>query len=168
MVVVVTPPPGPVVVVVPPLGMVVVVALGLRSLVVDVTPPGPVVVVVPPPESVVVVVDTAAHDPLVMVLVSSVVAPLRASVLPSIVAPVVTVIDVKARTVPVNTEFVPSVAELPTCQKTLQGDAPPMRLTRLAESVVRVEPAWKMKTASPSPWASRVRVPVNSSEDAEL
>jgi hypothetical protein len=157
-----------VVVVVPPPGTVVVVALLLGPLVVVVPPPGPVVVVAPPPESVVVVVDAAGHDALVMVLVSSVVAPLRANVLPSIVAPVVTVIDVKARTVPVNTEFVPSVAELPTCQKTLQGDAPPMRLTRLAEAVVSVEPAWKIKTALPAPWASRVRVPVNPSEDAEL
>ena len=137
--------------------------------VLDVVPsPGVVVVVTPPPEPVVVVVDAAGHVPLVMVLVSSVVAPLRANVLPSAVAPVVTVIDVKARTVPVNTEFVPSVAELPICQKTLQGDAPPMRLTRLAEAVVSVEPAWKMKTASPSPWASRVRIPVNPSEDGEL
>ncbi len=132
-------------------------------------PPGPVVVVTPPPGPVVVVVDSAAgHNVLVMVLVSNVAAPLRASVLPSIVVPVVTVIDVKARTVPVKVEFVPSVAELPTCQKTLQGSVPPMRLTRLAEAVVSVEPAWKMKTAFPSPWASRVRVPVKPSEDPEL
>ena len=94
----------------------------LGTVVVVAPPPGPVVVVAPPPGPVVVVVDSAAgHNALVMVLVSNVAAPLRASVLPSIVAPVVIVIDVKARTVPVKIEFVPSVAELPTCQKTLQG-----------------------------------------------
>ena len=165
---VVTPPSGPVVTEVPPRGAVVVVAPPPGRVVDVVPPPGVVVVVAPPPVPVVVVVDAAGHVPLVMVLVSSVVAPLRANILPSAVAPVVIVIDVKARTVPVNTEFVPCVAELPTCQKTLQGAAPPMRLTRLAEAVVSVEPAWKMKTAFPSPWASRVRVPVNPSEDAEL
>jgi hypothetical protein len=53
---------------------------------------------------------------LVMVLVSRVTAPFRASVRPSTVAPVVNVIEVKARMLPRNVEPVPSVAELPTCQ----------------------------------------------------
>jgi hypothetical protein len=53
---------------------------------------------------------------LVMVLVSKVTAPFRASARPSTVAPVVSVIEVNARMFPRNVEPVPSVAELPTCQ----------------------------------------------------
>jgi hypothetical protein len=53
---------------------------------------------------------------LVMVLVSKVTAPFRASVRPSTVALVVSVIEVNARMLPLNEEPVPSVAELPTCQ----------------------------------------------------
>jgi hypothetical protein len=55
---------------------------------------------------------------------------------------------------------VPSVAELPTVQKTLSAEAPLARLTLLAEPVIRVEAALKMNTASESPCASRVSVPV--------
>ncbi len=47
----------------------------------------------------------------------------------------------------------PSVAELPICQKTLQAWAPPVSSTRLLEAVVSVEPIWKMKTALGSPWS---------------
>jgi hypothetical protein len=53
---------------------------------------------------------------LVTVLVSKVTAPFLASVRPSTVAPVVSVIEVNARMLPRNVEPVPSVAELPTCQ----------------------------------------------------
>src|ERR1700735_4119191 len=96
----------------------------------------------------------------VIVLVSRVTAPLRASARPSIVVPVVTVIDVRARMLPWRVELVPSVAELPTTQKTFDAWAPLMRDTLLADAVMRVEAAWKMKTALGLPWASRVRVPV--------
>ena len=60
------------------------------------------------------------------------------------------------------------VAELPTCQKTLQGCAPLTRLTTLDGAVIRVEPIWKMKTAFGSPWASRVTVPVRFSDEVAL
>src|SRR5664279_6475282 len=53
----------------------------------------------------------------VMLSLSRVTAPFRASVRPSIVTPVVTVTLVRARMLPRNVEPVPSVAELPTCQK---------------------------------------------------
>ena len=49
--------------------------------------------------------------------------------------------------VPSKVEPVPSVAELPTCQKTLQAWAPLMRLTVLPEAVMSVEPAWKTNSA---------------------
>jgi hypothetical protein len=109
-----------------------------------------------------------AHCDRVMVLVSNVTAAFRASTRPSTVAPVVTVIDVKARIDPLKLEAVPRVAELPTCQKTLQAWAPLTRFTLLADAVVSVEPAWKMNTAFASPWASSVRAPVSPSEDADL
>ena len=66
-----------------------------------------------------------------IVLVSSVTAPFRARALPfRIVAPVVSVILVSARMCPSKAVFVPSVAELPTCQNTvLPGIAPPLIVT---------------------------------------
>jgi len=41
--------------------------------------------------------------------------------------------------VPLNTDVVPSVAELPTCQKTLVDLAPPLRITFRPEVVVSVD-----------------------------
>jgi hypothetical protein len=101
-------------------------------------------------------------------LVSSDTWPLRARARPSTVTPVVTVIDVRAMIVPLNTDPVPSVAELPTCQKTLQASARLIRLTLLAEAVNRAEVTWKMKTALGSPWPSNVRVPLSASVLVEL
>ena len=104
----------------------------------------------------------------VIVSSSRVTAPLRASTRPAMVSPVSTEIDVRARTVPVKSEFVPRVAELPTCQNTLQAWAPLVRMTLLAESVTSVEGTWKMKTAFGSPPASRVSDPPTSSEEDAL
>lgn len=114
------------------------------------------------------VVGGGRHAGLVMVSESNVTAPLRASTRPSTVTLVVTVMLVRARIVPRNVEPVPRVAELPTCQKTLQDWAPLTRLTWLADAVVRVDPAWKTKTAFGSPPASSVRIPVSPIEEAEL
>ena len=58
----------------------------------------------------------AAQAGFVIVSVSRVTAPSRASMRPSIVAPVVTVMSVSAMTEPRNVDPVPRVAELPTCQ----------------------------------------------------
>jgi hypothetical protein len=103
----------------------------------------------------------------VIVSVSRLTCPLRASTRPATVSPVVTEIDVSARTVPMKEEWVPRVAELPTCQNTLQAWAPLIRRMLLAESVVRLEGAWKMKTAFGSPPPFRVSLPWTSSvEDA--
>ena len=65
--------------------------------------------------------EGVTHVALVIVFVSNVTAPLRASTRPSTLAPVVRVADVKAKIFPLKVEFAPSVAELPTCQKTLQA-----------------------------------------------
>ena len=63
----------------------------------------------------------AAQVGLLRGLVSKVTAPLRAKTLPSTEAPVFTVTDAKAKIVPAKLEFVPSVADEPICQKTLQA-----------------------------------------------
>lgn len=102
-------------------------------------------------EPTVVVVDAAAHTGVVIVLVSRVTAPLRANSRPAIVAPVVAVIDVRASTLPTRCEPVPSVAELPICQNTLQALVLPITMTWLALAVVSVDAALKMKTAFGSP-----------------
>jgi hypothetical protein len=107
--------------------------------------------------------DVEQVDP-VMTLLSRVTAPLRARRRPSTVVPVWAVMDVSAMVVPTKVVFVPNVAELPTCQKTLHAWAPLIRATVLFEAVMSVLADWKTKTARGSPCASRVRVPVN--EDA--
>jgi hypothetical protein len=76
----------------------------------------------------------------VKTLLSSVTDPFRASARPSTAVSVVTVTEVSAMIVPTNSEPVPSVAEAPTCQKTLQANAPFVSATLLSVAVVRLEP----------------------------
>jgi hypothetical protein len=100
-------------------------------------------------------------------LLSKLAAPFRANALPFSTAPVVTVTDAKAMMVPLKIVLVPRVAELPTCQKTLEAWAPPMRFTALLPAaVVSVVPIWKMKTEFGLPLPLRVTVPVMPTEDA--
>ena len=63
------------------------------------------------------------------VFVSNVTAPLRASALPDKVAPVLSVMLVKARIFPLKVVVEPSVAELPTCQNRLQSEPPLIMVT---------------------------------------
>jgi hypothetical protein len=124
----------------------------------------------PLPVVVVVVVGgtTVSQAADVNVSSSSVTAPLRASARPWTTVPVVTVIDVKAMIVPVKLECVPRVAELPTCQKTLQAWAPLTTLTLLAEAVIRVEEIWNTKTAFGLPWPFKVNVPLTAIGPVDL
>jgi hypothetical protein len=112
---------------------------------------------------VVVVVGCTAGQasPALTLLVSKVTAPFLAYSPPLELAPVTKVIDVSASTLPTKVVVVPMVAELPTCQKTLQGEAPPIRITEEAVAVVSVEPIWKTQTLLESPWPSRTRAPVS-------
>jgi hypothetical protein len=122
----------------------------------------PLVVVVVVGGAVVVVVGGGAIGQLVgrvILLSSRVTAPLRANTRPSTVALVCTAIEVNAMMVPTKVVLTPSVAELPTCQKTLHIEPPLMTLTVLSVPVINVDPAWKIQTALGSPWASRVTVP---------
>ncbi len=131
--------------------------------------------------SVLSVVVTVVPGPLIktsqiasaMVLVSMVTAPFpslsaSASSRPFTDAPLFAVMDVKAKMVPLKIEPVPSVAELPTCQKTRQASAPLIRTTELADAVVSVDPAWKIQTEFGLPWPLSLRVPVSPNEDGLL
>ena len=102
-------------------------------------------------------------------MVSKVTAATRANALPSSDAPVSIDMAWSARMIPLKTEVVPRVAELPTCQNTLNAWAPPLKMTCRPEVTVSVDAIWKMKTAFASPRASRVRSPDDiSSEDVDL
>ena len=114
------------------------------------------------------VVVVGAQVGLVTVLESSVVEPLRARSRPATNAFEFAAIDVRAKMVPMNVDPTPRVAELPTCQNTLQAWAPLRSTMVLLGAVMSVDPAWKMKTASGSPWASNASVPVIANDDGDL
>src|ERR1043166_4534924 len=70
---------------------------------------------------------------------------------------------------PLMTEAPPRVAELPTCQKTWQAVAPPLRITWRPTVVIKVDSIWKIKPALASPWAPGGRSPDGlSSDDVEV
>jgi hypothetical protein len=74
---------------------------------------------------------------------------------------------VSARILPVKLLPVPSVAELPTCQNTLQPCAPLIRFTTEPLAVVNALPVWKTKPALGLPCASSVTVPVSPAAAAK-
>jgi hypothetical protein len=87
---------------------------------------------------------TSLQSVAVIVLVSKVTSPFRARARPAIFAPFLRWISVRAMMVPTNVVVVSRVAELLTCQKTLQGSAPLMRATVAPGAVTRVLPVLKM------------------------
>ena len=87
--------------------------------------------------------------------------------LPHEVAPVFIVILSEASMFPLNSVFVPSVAEVPACHDTLEALAPLTRMIRecgpggadpAAKPIVLDD--WKTKVAFGSPWASSTISPV--------
>ena len=146
---------GTVVVVVPT--VVVVVTAVVVVLVVD---------VVVDPAVVVVVGATAEHRDASIVLASSVTPPVWARTRPCTVALLRSVTEVEAMIVPLKFVVVPNVADDPTCQNTSQGVTPPDSTTELADAVINVETAWKMKVEPAGP--VRVSCPVSPSDDALL
>ena len=78
--------------------------------------------------------------PVEMSFVSIVTAPFRAKALPVMNAVVVNEMLVSARMFPANAVLVPNVAELPTCQNTLQAEPPLITMTDESEAVVSVLP----------------------------
>ncbi len=108
---------------------------------------------------------------MLIVLVSSVTAPLRASAAPqSMVAPVVSVMLGSATIWPWKAVVVPSVAEEPTLKNTLPAWAFPISSIEDALPVIRVDSMLKMKTAfsSPPPSSTRASVPVSPAELSKL
>src|SRR5688572_23497453 len=104
-----------------------------------------------------------------MVLPAIVTPPVLANALPSSLAPVLSVIDCIAITVPLKTEVVPNVAELPTCQKMLDANAPPLKITLRPEVVVSEDAICMIKTALEFPFASNVRSPEDiDNEEVDL
>ena len=104
-----------------------------------------------------------------MVLPAIVTPPVLANPLPSSFAPVLKVMDCIAKTVPLKTEVVPKVAVLPTCQKMLDANAPPLRITLRPDVVVSEDAICIMKTALAFPNASKVRSPDDiASEEVDL
>src|SRR5205814_5279977 len=84
--------------------------------------------------------------------------------------PVVMVMVVRARILPAKLLPVPSVAELPTCQKRFVGQvAPPVLVSTTddALAVVRVLPILNRKSAFGLPWKLRVSVPVRPADDVK-
>jgi len=98
-------------------------------------------------------------------LVSIVTSPFRARALPDTLAPFCRAMLVSARIFPTNLVVVPRVAELPTCQNTLQPEPLLIMTTDESLAVVSVVPIWKMKTAALLPPASSVNCPVNPADD---
>jgi hypothetical protein len=69
---------------------------------------------------------------------------------------------------PLKLDAVPRVAELPTCQNTLQAWAPLVRMMLLAEAVIRVDATWNTNTELGLPCPSRVSCPLRASELVDL
>ena len=81
---------------------------------------------------------------VLIVLLNNVTAPFRAKALPFRTAPVPSEMDESARIFPEKEALVPTVAELPTCQKTFEGWAPFIKDTTLLVAAVSVLEIWKM------------------------
>src|SRR5436190_552296 len=111
-----------------------------------------------------------AHAAMFTVFVSRVTAPFRARARPVTPAPVVIVMLVSARMFPANVLPVPSVAELPTCQKRFVGQVVPPVLVRTTDdplAVVSVLPILNRKSAFGLPWKLSVSVPVKAADDVK-
>ena len=89
-----------------------------------------------------------------IVLASIVMAPVLVNALPVRVAPVLKEMDSIAMTVPLKSQVVPKVAELPTCQKILEADAPPAKITLRPDVAVNEDATCIIKTAFAFPFAS--------------
>jgi hypothetical protein len=106
--------------------------------------------------------DDPEH-PLIMVSLPLIVtAPFLASARPVRVPPL-SVMLANAIIFPAKLLPVCMVAEVPTCQNTLQGNAPPAKATMAPVAVVRVLPIWKIHTSVELPVS--VRVPFSSASD---
>ena len=102
-------------------------------------PPPAELELAPDAEEVAVVVVEQVETITVVLFIDT--APFLAKSLPWTVEPPLSVTETRAKILPTKFEPVPRVAELVTCQKTLQGWAPLIRLTTLPEAVTKSEDA---------------------------
>jgi hypothetical protein len=107
----------------------------------------------------------ATHEAKDTLLLSIVTAPFRARTLPETVVLVKRLMLVSARIFPTKVVPVPSVAELPTCQKSLHCCPPLMRSTDELLPVISVLPTLNIQTASVFPPPSSVSTPVFEAEE---
>jgi hypothetical protein len=84
--------------------------------------------------------DAIGQISVLTTLVSSVTDPLKANTPPFESAAVSTVTETAARMAPVKLLPVPRVAEVPTCQYTLQANAPPVSTTLEPAAVTKELP----------------------------
>jgi len=107
--------------------------------------------------------DVPEEHPLMMVSLPLIVTvPFLANARPLRLPPF-SVMLANAMIFPAKVLPVSMVAEEPTCQYTLQGDAPPANATVAPVAVVRVLPIWKIHTSVELPVS--VRVPFKSAEE---
>ena len=93
------------------------------------------------------IVGSTASRHTEITALSKVTAPLRARMRPLLVAPVLSVILESASKLPIKAVVVPNVAELPTCQNTLQLWPPLITCTAAPLAVVNALPTWKINIA---------------------
>jgi hypothetical protein len=103
--------------------------------------------------------EFVAHSDFLIIFASRVIAALAAKTFPSLIAPVVKVTLVEANIFPKNSVFVPRVAELPTCQKTLHAE--PRETTIELLAVVRELDILKTNNGFDIPKLFNTKVPVN-------
>src|SRR5258706_13008386 len=105
-----------------------------------------------------------SQEQIVTLLLSNATKP-AASSLPETLTPFLTVMSASVRRLPANTVDALSVAELPTCQKTLPLQPPLVTITEEPAAVVSVVLILKIQTALASSAASSKSVPVNCADD---
>lgn len=92
----------------------------------------------------------------------------RANAPPFNTAAAPNVIEAPARIFPERELLAPSVAEVPTCQKTLHGRPPPVIRTLEPAAVMRVVPVWKYHASLAEPVPARVKIPVMAADVPKL
>jgi hypothetical protein len=109
--------------------------------------------------------DAAGHFSTLTMLLSRVTDAPNAKTPPLDTAAVLSVTEAAARIFPWNTLPVPKVAELPTCQNTLQANPPLVSRTLDPDAVIREDPIWKYHASLAEPVPARVKVPVTAAEE---
>jgi hypothetical protein len=105
---------------------------------------------------------------ILTLLVSSVTDPLKANTPPFEMAAVFNVTEIAAKMFPTKKLPVPKVAELPTCQYTLEGNAPPVSRMLEPVAVTKELPIRKYQTSLNEPVPASVKTPVTAAELLKL